>query len=105
MSENKWWYRKADGQWCLGVGPDVAKAISDPVNYALIDLGITAPVPDPRTTKCDGTRCVARTTGEIAAFDAETQGSAPDVTTLAKVAAAVLDLRARVIALEANNPH
>jgi len=70
MSTNRWVVRVADGQFCLGRGPDPAIYLIDQVNYGVVDLGDTAPTPDERTQKWGGSSVVAKTTAEIATFDA-----------------------------------
>ena len=72
MSVNQWVYRIADGQLCLGDGPDPVIFLTDPVNYALIDLGAAETrIPDPRTQRVvHATQQLrAATAVEIAAFD------------------------------------
>jgi hypothetical protein len=75
MSVNRWVYRVADGQLCFGVGaPDPALYLSDPVTYAIVDLGPDADVPNPRLRRAASAVALRNATvQEVAAFDAAFQ--------------------------------
>lgn len=72
MSDNRWVFRKSDGQFCFGRGPDPVVYLTDQVGYGLADIGEGAPLPDERAQKWDAIArsIVQRSPAEIAAFDA-----------------------------------
>lgn len=74
---NRWVYRIADGQLCMGDGPDPAAHLKDRINYRLIDLPDTDPWPDPRTQRVvDATRSLRPATdAELAEYDAVVRGA------------------------------
>lgn len=54
MSINRWVYEKATGKWLLGFR-DPAIVNTDPVNFAIADLGDGTPQPDPVFERFDAT--------------------------------------------------
>lgn len=73
VSGNAWVYRVSDGQLCMGEGSDPTPYLKDKVSYALIDLGESAPTPDPRLQRISNGKLRAATAQEIAAYDAAQQ--------------------------------
>jgi hypothetical protein len=100
MSINKWVVRIADGQFCLGDGPDPAAYLSDQAAYTVVDLGDDVPIPDPRIVKWNGSVVVPKTAQEIAAFDAARLTAKHSATSRQKdvLATCALIVRARGIA-------
>lgn len=101
MSANKWVYRVSDGLLLLGDGADPSLYTTDQVNYALVDVGATASIPDPRTQRAaSATTLRAATAPEIAAYDAARNTATFTATSRRKdiLATCALIVRARGIA-------